>query len=73
MLIELIDIWKIYSTSQILKGLNLTVVEGAFISIRGKSGVGKTTLLKIIGLLETPSKGEVKLLGKSVNGLGDAK
>jgi len=72
MLIELIDIWKIYSTSQILKGLNLTVVEGAFISIRGKSGVGKTTLLKIIGLLDTPSKGEVKLLGKSVNGLGDA-
>ena len=42
-----------------------------FISIRGKSGVGKTTLLKIVGLLEPPSQGEVKLLGKNVDKLRD--
>jgi putative ABC transport system ATP-binding protein len=70
-MIELIDIWKRYSTTEVLKGINLTIKEGEFLSIRGKSGVGKTTLLKIIGLLEPPSEGEVKLLGKSVHKLSD--
>jgi len=70
-LIELTDIWKGYSPDPVLKGLNLTVEKASFISIRGKSGVGKTTLLKIIGLLEPPDKGDVKLLGKTVNGLKD--
>lgn len=37
---------------------------------RGKSVVGKTTLLKIIGLLEAPVKGQVKIIGRSVEGLG---
>jgi len=70
-LIELSNVWKGYGATEILRGLNLTVKEGEFISIRGKSGVGKTTLLKIIGLLEKPDKGEVKLFGGSVNGLND--
>jgi putative ABC transport system ATP-binding protein len=70
-LIELSSICKRYGTIEVLKNINLTVKEGDFISIRGKSGVGKTTLLKIIGLLETPDKGEVKLLGMNVNGLSD--
>jgi putative ABC transport system ATP-binding protein len=70
-LIELSSICKRYGTIEVLKNINLTVKEGDFISIRGKSGVGKTTLLKIIGLLETPDKGEVKLLGRNVNGLSD--
>jgi putative ABC transport system ATP-binding protein len=72
-LIELSSICKRYGTIEVLKNINLTVKEGDFISIRGKSGVGKTTLLKIIGLLETPDKGEVKLLGRKVNGLSDDK
>jgi putative ABC transport system ATP-binding protein len=70
-LIELSSICKRYGTIEVLKNINLTVKEGDFISIRGKSGVGKTTLLKIIGLLETPDKGEVKLLERNVNGLSD--
>jgi len=70
-LIELSSICKRYGTIEVLKNINLTVKKGDFISIRGKSGVGKTTLLKIIGLLETPDKGEVKLLGRNVNGLSD--
>jgi len=47
------------------------VKEGEFISVRGKSGSGKTTILKIIGMLEAPDQGEVKILGKSVNTLSD--
>ncbi|MBS7627971.1 ABC transporter ATP-binding protein, partial [Candidatus Bathyarchaeota archaeon] len=45
--------------------------EGDFVSIRGKSGAGKTTLLRIIGLLELPDKGEVRLFGRSIDGLKD--
>lgn len=70
-MIELINVRKRYGVSEVLKGLNLAVDEGEFISIRGKSGVGKTTLLKIMGLLEPPDEGEVRLLGKSVHGLSD--
>ncbi|MBS7659946.1 MAG: ABC transporter ATP-binding protein [Candidatus Bathyarchaeia archaeon] len=70
-MIELHNIWKNYSGLEILKGINLNVGEGEFISIRGKSGVGKTTLLKIIGLLESPDHGEVKILGKAANKLSD--
>jgi len=70
-LIELTNVWKSYGTIQVLKDVNLNVRKGEFISIRGKSGVGKTTLLKVIGLLEAPDKGEVKLFGRTVNGLSD--
>jgi putative ABC transport system ATP-binding protein len=69
--IELNNVSKRFSTAAVLKEINLTVNNGEFISIRGKSGVGKTTLLKIIGLLEPPSQGEVKLLGKNVHKLSD--
>jgi len=70
-MIELINIWKSYSITEVLRETNLNVKRGEFISIRGKSGVGKTTLLKIIGLLEPPTQGEVKLLGKLVDKLND--
>lgn len=70
-LIELHNVWKNYGGSEILRGVNLTVGEGEFISIRGKSGVGKTTLLRIIGLLETPDMGEVEILGKNLSQLSD--
>jgi len=70
-MIELDDVWKSYSTTDVLKGLSLTANKRDFIAIRGKSGVGKSTLLRIIGLLESPSKGEVNLFGKRVNGLND--
>jgi len=70
-MIELDNVWKTYITTTVLKGLNLTANKRDFISIRGKSGVGKSTLLRIIGLLESPSKGEVNLFGKRVNGLND--
>jgi putative ABC transport system ATP-binding protein len=71
-LIELFKVSKRYGATEVLKDVNLTAKEGEFISIRGKSGVGKTTLLKIIGLLETPDDGEVRLFGRKANMLNDS-
>ena len=70
-ILELQNIHKSYGTTQVLKGVNLTVNHGDFISIRGKSGVGKTNLFKIIGLLEIPSEGTVSLFGKEASKLSD--
>lgn len=70
-MIELENVWKNYGASEVLKQLSFTAKQGDFISIRGKSGVGKSTLLRIIGLLESPNKGTVKLFGKSVSELTD--
>jgi len=63
------DIWVRYAEEYVLKGINLRVDRGEFIGIRGKSGVGKTSLVKVIGLLLRPEKGVVKLLGEDVTGL----
>ena len=70
-IVELIDVWKNYNVNSVLKGINLRVEEGEFISIRGKSGVGKTTLLKIIGLLEPLDRGRIKILGRDASELND--
>lgn len=69
--IELVNLWKKYNSTELLRGVKLAVEKGQFISIRGKSGMGKTTLLRIIGLLEPHDKGELRLLGRDINGLGD--
>jgi len=50
----------------LLKDINLTVEEGAFISIMGPSGSGKSTLLNIIGMLDEPSEGSYEFLGQDV-------
>ena len=71
LLIELIDVKKKYSVTEVLKGINLKADEGEFITIRGKSGAGKTTLLKIIGLLESPNDGKLKMFGQDAERLSD--
>jgi putative ABC transport system ATP-binding protein len=73
-IIELINVSKSYGSTAVLKSVNLTVNQGEFISIRGKSAVGKTTLFKIVGLLESPTDGTVNLFGRNVHALsGDEK
>jgi ABC-type lipoprotein export system ATPase subunit len=52
-----------------LRGVSLTVEEGAFIALMGRSGSGKTTLLNMIGGLDQPTSGEVALYGQVLNGM----
>jgi lipoprotein-releasing system ATP-binding protein len=54
------------TTLPILRGVDLVVEEGDFLAIQGTSGVGKTTLLHIMGLLDRPSSGEVLFKGEEL-------
>lgn len=54
-----------------LRGVNLKINKGDFISIMGPSGSGKTTLLNLIGGLDTPTKGKIFLEGRNISMLSD--
>ncbi|MCW4029787.1 MAG: ABC transporter ATP-binding protein [Candidatus Bathyarchaeota archaeon] len=60
-----------YGATKVLKNVDLTIHEGEFVSIRGKSGAGKTNLFKILGLLQTPTHGTVTYLGQDTQTLKD--
>ncbi len=50
----------------VLLGINLEIFSGEFVSLTGSSGVGKSTLLHILGTLDTPTSGQVRLGGVNV-------
>lgn len=54
-----------------LRGIDLTINRGEFLAIVGTSGRGKSTLLHILGGLDQPTKGEVKVHGKNIEKLND--
>jgi lipoprotein-releasing system ATP-binding protein len=56
---------------QVLRGIDLQVQQGEFISITGPSGVGKSTLLHILGGLDKPTRGSVMALGHRIDRLPD--
>ncbi|VFE91615.1 ABC transporter ATP-binding protein [Clostridioides difficile] len=76
-ILETVNISKSYSIgdkkSYILKDINIKIKEGEFISIIGPSGSGKSTLLHILGGLENPTTGIVKIIGKSIYDLSEIK
>ena len=54
---------------KVLRGLNFEVDEGDFLGIMGKSGCGKTTLLKVLGLIDSQSGGNLHFMEKDIDGL----
>ena len=54
-----------------LRGLNISVDKGEFVSIMGPSGSGKSTILNIIGCLDTPTKGELCLDGQKTSKMSE--
>ena len=63
-MVQLLNITKQFDQKTVLSDLSLSVNRNEFVCITGESGVGKTTLLNLIGLLEKPDRGELILNGK---------
>ena len=63
-IIKVVDLKKSFGNVDVLKGLNFQIEEGERIAIMGNSGCGKTTLLKILGLIDDSTHGEVYYKGK---------
>jgi len=77
-LISLSKVTKIYKLGEnievpALKGIDLKIDEGEFVSIIGPSGSGKSTLMHIIGILDQPTSGTVSLEGKDIVELPEKK
>lgn len=70
-MIRLTGIHKSFGQLEVLKGIDLHIKEGEFVSIVGASGAGKTTLLQIIGTLDTDNEGEVIINGVNIKKLSD--
>jgi len=56
---------------QVLRGVNLDVVRGEFLALRGASGAGKSTLLHLIGGLDAPDAGEIHFAGQNLAALAE--
>ncbi|MDY7393812.1 ABC transporter ATP-binding protein [Aureibaculum sp. 2210JD6-5] len=76
-MIEIKNLHKSYPIGKdklhVLKGLNLSIKEGEFVSIMGSSGSGKSTLLNILGLLDEHDEGEYILDGQLIQKLNEKK
>lgn len=74
-MIELNNINKVYQTQSVetlaLNEVNLQVEKGTFLAIMGPSGCGKSTLLNVMGLIDEPTGGSVKVNGVDLSGYSD--
>jgi putative ABC transport system ATP-binding protein len=75
--IETAGLRKVYASGELsveaLRGVDLTVLDGEFLSVMGPSGSGKSTLLSILGCLERPTDGRYRLASEEVGGFDERK
>ena len=76
-ILRLNNIYKEYNQGELsvmaLKNINLSVSEGEFVSIMGTSGSGKSTMMNILGCLDSPTSGEYLFEGEDVSKYNDSK
>lgn len=76
-IIETYELCKSYRMGcneiEVLKDINMKINKGEFVSIMGSSGSGKSTLLYLLGGLDKPSSGSIKINGKGLSTMGDKK
>lgn len=65
-MIRLEHVEKYYGPTLVLKGINLEVQQGEFVSIMGRSGSGKSTLLNLIGGMDRPDRGNIFVSGDEI-------
>lgn len=74
-IIETVDLNKTFKLGdldvEVLKDINVGIGKGEFVSIMGPSGSGKSTLLYLIGGLDKPTSGSIKISGKELSGMND--
>jgi len=70
-LIDVIDVWKGFDGTQVLRGVSLALTKGETFVVMGGSGSGKTVLLRLIAGLLRPDRGQVRLFGRNIERLGE--
>ena len=65
-LVKFVNVNKQFGNKKILKDINLTIPKGRIIGLLGKNGTGKSTLIKLINDLLTPTSGEILVNGKPI-------
>lgn len=75
-IIKLDGVWKIYKMGEIevpaLRGINMAVKRGEFVSIMGPSGSGKSTAMNMVGCLDVPTRGKIFLEGQDISKLSES-
>lgn len=74
--IKLENVWKVYKMGEVevkaLRGIDLAIKEGEFVSIMGPSGSGKSTCVNMVGCLDVPSKGRIFLDAHNIAHLSES-
>ncbi|MFW6283704.1 MAG: ABC transporter ATP-binding protein, partial [Minisyncoccales bacterium] len=75
-IIDVRKVWKTYKMGDVkvhaLKGIDIKIMPGEFVAIKGPSGSGKSTCMNMVGCLDVPTKGEIFLDGKDISHLTES-